>query len=203
MFSFDSHVAVAPKILKKFSNARKCHGLSTSSIDNLTWCKNIFFLFYFLVTRTLTIILAIYNLSKKSQGLSHHGYFHWRTHIMHFIEKNWSMLMDPAMYVLTPPMHRFHSNCFINFTLNSKRRKNWIGTISGALSHNSPTLFTSGLSLFQEAGWWKLTHNKSPKQYYEMSKKVSRTADLPRNLFSDLKIFSKKNASREGHQRRS
>lgn len=51
-----------------------------------------------------------------------------------------------------------------------KRRKNWIGTISGTLSHNSPHLFTSGIGLFNEAGWWKLTHNKNPKQYYEYSK---------------------------------
>lgn len=50
---------------------------------------------------------------------------------------------------------------------NSKRRKNWIGTISGTLSHHSSTLFTSGFAEFNEAGWWKLTHNKTPKQYYD------------------------------------
>lgn len=133
--------------------------------------------FYFSVTRTVTIILAIYNLSKKSQGLSHHGYFHWRTHIVHFIEKNWPMLMDPTVYVLNPLMYRFHNNYFIHFTSSSKRRKNWIGTISGALSHNSPTIFTSGLNLIQEAGWWKLTHNKTPKQYYEMSNEVCAPTD--------------------------
>lgn len=45
------------------------------------------------------IVLAIYNLSKKSQGLSRQGYFHWRTHIACFIDRNWSNLMDPVVYV--------------------------------------------------------------------------------------------------------
>lgn len=51
-----------------------------------------------------------------------------------------------------------------------KKRKNWIGTISGTLSHNSQSLFISGMESFNEAGWWKLRHKKNPKQYYEYSK---------------------------------
>lgn len=45
----------------------------------------------------LVITLALYNLSIKSKGLSRHGYFHWRTHIVNFIDKNWDYLFDPAM----------------------------------------------------------------------------------------------------------
>lgn len=47
----------------------------------------------------LVITIAIYNLSIKSKGLSRHGYFHWRTHIVNFIDKNWDYLFDPTMYV--------------------------------------------------------------------------------------------------------
>lgn len=45
----------------------------------------------------LIITLALYNLSIKSKGLSRHGYFHWRTHIVNFIDKNWEFLFDPSM----------------------------------------------------------------------------------------------------------
>lgn len=51
-----------------------------------------------------------------------------------------------------------------------EKSKNWIGTISGTLSHSSQSLFKSGMESFNEAGWWKLRHKKNPKQYYEYSK---------------------------------
>ncbi|KAM7354518.1 ada2a-containing complex component 2 isoform 2-T2 [Cochliomyia hominivorax] len=95
----------------------------------------------------LIIALTLYNLSIKSKGLSRHGYFHWRTHIVSFIDKNWDYLFDPSV----------------------KRRKKWTGSISGALSHNSPKYFTSGQELFDETGWWKLTHaNKTPKYIFNL-----------------------------------
>ncbi|XP_037816829.1 cysteine-rich protein 2-binding protein [Lucilia sericata] len=95
----------------------------------------------------LVITMALYNLSIKSKGLSRHGYFHWRTHIVNFIDKNWDYLFDPTI----------------------KRRKKWTGSISGALSHNSPKYFTSGQELFDETGWWKLTHaNKTPKDIFNL-----------------------------------
>ena len=43
----------------------------------------------------IIISMAIYNLSVQSKGLSHRDYFHWRTHISHFIDKNWAYLMKP------------------------------------------------------------------------------------------------------------
>lgn len=45
----------------------------------------------------MIIVLTIYNLSKKSHGLSRNGYFHWRSHIAHFIDKNWAYLMEPSL----------------------------------------------------------------------------------------------------------
>lgn len=93
----------------------------------------------------MMVVMALYNLSVQSRGLSHHGFFHWRTHIACFIEKNWAYLIGSTI----------------------KKKKKWIGTISGTLSHNTPVMFLSGFNVFSEQGWWKLTHNMNPKQYME------------------------------------
>ncbi|KAI9584007.1 cysteine-rich protein 2-binding protein [Glossina fuscipes] len=108
----------------------------------------------------LVIVLTLYNLSIKSKGLSrHHGYFHWRTHIVSFIDKNWNYLFEHGV----------------------KKRKNWIGSVSGTLSHNSPRFFTSGQELFKENGWWKLTHaNKSPKDIHKLYEEICRKRQLER-----------------------
>lgn len=49
-----------------------------------------------------------------------------------------------------------------------KKKKTWTGTISGTLSHNTPDFFLSGQELFYESGWWKLAHNLTPKQYFDL-----------------------------------
>lgn len=98
--------------------------------------------------RALLVVLAIHNLTIQSKGLSHHGYFHWRSHIANYIEKNWNFLIGSDI----------------------KKKKKWTGTISGTLSHNNPVMFTSGFHLFNESGWWKLTHNYTPKQYMDFCK---------------------------------
>ncbi|XP_017052930.2 cysteine-rich protein 2-binding protein [Drosophila ficusphila] len=82
----------------------------------------------------LVLTLTLYNLSVKQKGLGHHGFFHWRTHIISFVDKNWNYI----------------------FGQNVRRRKQWTGSVSGALSHNSPQFFQSGQDVFQENGWWKL-----------------------------------------------
>ncbi|KAH8249109.1 hypothetical protein KR032_005884 [Drosophila birchii] len=82
----------------------------------------------------LVLTLTLYNLSIKQKGLGHHGFFHWRTHIISFVDKNWNYI----------------------FGAHVRRRKQWYGSVSGALSHNSPEYFQSGLDVFQENGWWKL-----------------------------------------------
>lgn len=47
--------------------------------------------------------------------------------------------------------------------LRRKRKKNWIGTISGTLSHYSGIFFKSGTSELEESGWWKLLDNNPPE----------------------------------------
>lgn len=54
----------------------------------------------------MVITLTLYNLSIKSKGLSRHGYFHWRTHIVNFIDKNWDYLFDPTMWVDFQPIFK-------------------------------------------------------------------------------------------------
>jgi len=47
--------------------------------------------------------------------------------------------------------------------LSRKRKKNWIGTISGTLSHYSGIFFKSGTNELGESGWWKLLGNDPPE----------------------------------------
>ena len=119
----------------------------------------------------MIITLTLYNLAIKSKGLSHHGYFHWRTHIVSFINKNWEYLFESTRYCFYSfLLEAFEWMLFIFF---SRRRKKWLGSVSGALSHNSPEFFLSGQEVFNETGWWKLTHsNKTPKEIYTLCKLV-------------------------------
>ncbi|XP_011178675.2 cysteine-rich protein 2-binding protein [Zeugodacus cucurbitae] len=105
----------------------------------------------------MIVVLTLYNLSVKSKGLSHHGFFHWRSHIVSFINKNWDFLMEPG----------------------TRRRKNWFGSISGNLSHYSPEFFLSGQETIQKSGWWRLaqsglTPKAIHKKYEEFSQKRSQ-----------------------------
>lgn len=43
----------------------------------------------------LVLTLTLYNLSIKQKGLGHHGFFHWRTHIISFVDKNWNYIFGP------------------------------------------------------------------------------------------------------------
>lgn len=66
---------------------------------------------------------------------------------------------------------------------NRRRRKQWAGSVSGALSHNSPEYFQSGVSVCLEHGWWRLAKpNLTPRSvraeckhilYFEISTKCS------------------------------
>lgn len=44
----------------------------------------------------------------------------------------------------------------------SKKKKNWIGTISGTLSHYSGIFFKSGTVELGESGWWRLINDDPP-----------------------------------------
>ncbi|XP_034666089.1 cysteine-rich protein 2-binding protein [Drosophila subobscura] len=90
----------------------------------------------------MVLTLTLYNLSHKQKGLGHHGFFHWRTHIISFVDRNWHYIFGP----------------------NARRRKKWTGSVSGTLSHNSPKYFMSGMEQFNETGWWKLAQpNQTPR----------------------------------------
>lgn len=52
-----------------------------------------------------------------------------------------------------------------------KKKKNWIGTISGTLSHYSGTYFESGTVVLDgEPGWWKLCETSPPEVLIAKSK---------------------------------
>ncbi|XP_057334386.1 cysteine-rich protein 2-binding protein [Microplitis mediator] len=90
------------------------------------------------------VILTLYNLRAKSAGISNRGYFHWNLNVNAFVEKHWDIL----------------------FPKNVKQKKNWKGTISGALSHSSKKgqiFFQSGFDELAESGYWKLINNDPPE----------------------------------------
>ncbi|XP_029161138.1 cysteine-rich protein 2-binding protein-like [Nylanderia fulva] len=87
------------------------------------------------------IILTLYNLREKSSGISKRGYFHWKSDVSTFVDRNWDYLFKKTV----------------------KRKKNWIGTISGTLSHYSGIVFKSGTNELGESGWWKLLDNDPPE----------------------------------------
>ncbi|XP_067002272.2 cysteine-rich protein 2-binding protein [Anabrus simplex] len=97
------------------------------------------------------IVLALYNLHKQAEGISQRGYFHWRIHICSFIEKHWNILCGNSV----------------------KKKKNWLGTVSGTLSHYSPTYFRSGFEELRESGWWRLAHSLTPRQIMELHSRSS------------------------------
>ncbi|XP_015597846.1 cysteine-rich protein 2-binding protein [Cephus cinctus] len=87
------------------------------------------------------IILTLYNLREKSSGISKRGYFHWKSDISTFVDRNWDYLFKKTV----------------------KRKKNWVGTISGTLSHYSGIFFKSGTMELGESGWWRLLDNDPPE----------------------------------------
>ncbi|XP_043480118.1 cysteine-rich protein 2-binding protein isoform X1 [Leptopilina heterotoma] len=87
------------------------------------------------------IVLALYNLREKSSGISKRGYFHWKSDISTFVDRHWDYL----------------------FTKQKRQPKQWIGTISGTLSHNTGIYFKSGSSELGETGWWKLISKEPPE----------------------------------------
>lgn len=43
------------------------------------------------------VIIALHNLRTKSIGLSRRNYFHWKSHITQFIDRNWEILFTNAV----------------------------------------------------------------------------------------------------------
>ncbi len=48
------------------------------------------------------------------------------------------------------------------FQMTRKKRKTWLGTISGTLSHWSGDIFKNGCRELSEPGWWALISNRLP-----------------------------------------
>ncbi|XP_048510637.1 cysteine-rich protein 2-binding protein isoform X2 [Athalia rosae] len=96
------------------------------------------------------IVLTLYNLREKSHGISKRGYFHWKSDISTFVDRNWDYL----------------------FKRTFKRKKNWTGTISGTLSHYSGIFFKSGTVELGGSGWWKLIDNDPPQVLIAKNAKV-------------------------------
>ncbi|CAL7949930.1 unnamed protein product [Xylocopa violacea] len=96
------------------------------------------------------IVLTLYNLREKSSGISKRGYFHWKSDISTFVDRNWDYLFKKTV----------------------KRKKNWIGTISGTLSHYSGIFFKSGTIELGESGWWRLIDNDPPEVLIAKNEKM-------------------------------
>ncbi|XP_032663541.1 cysteine-rich protein 2-binding protein [Odontomachus brunneus] len=111
------------------------------------------------------IILTLYNLYKKSSGISNRGYFHWKSDISTFVDKNWDTLFKKSV----------------------KKKKNWMGTISGTLSHYGGVYFKSGTNELGESGWWKLLDTSPPEVLIARNNKVI----LNRKKNSDTKLSYK------------
>lgn len=47
--------------------------------------------------RLQAITISLYHLQNKSPGLARKGYFHWKIHIVTFIDKYWEVLFRKDM----------------------------------------------------------------------------------------------------------
>ena len=132
------------------------------------------------------LVLAIYNLKRLNPDDARDGFYHWKLHVAAFLEKNWITLFGPQM----------------------KKRKTWLGTISGTMSHWSGVIFRSGLATLKESGWWKLISEEQPRDLLSSAPtSISRAGHgtstnaslLKRNKHDDLDP-SKSNEVQRLHQ---
>ena len=108
----------------------------------------------------------MYNLKRLSPEDARDGFYHWKVHVASFLEKNWLTLFGPQM----------------------KKRKTWLGTISGTMSHWSGVIFRSGLVTLKESGWWKLISDEQPRDLLASApNSISRSAQGATNGISLLK----------------
>ena len=108
----------------------------------------------------------MYNLKRLSPEDAREGFYHWKLHVAAFLEQNWVTLFGPQM----------------------KKRKTWLGTISGTMSHWSGVIFRSGLVSLKESGWWKLISDEQPRDLLASApSSISRTGQGAVNGISLLK----------------
>ncbi|XP_013149345.1 PREDICTED: uncharacterized protein LOC106111747 [Papilio polytes] len=116
------------------------------------------------------LLLTLHHLSIQSYGISNNGFFHYKTHICSFIDRNWVLL----------------------FGTHFKQKKSWVGTIAGALSVYNNTFFMSGSVALGETGWWKLLHSFSPAVAAHINLELSKEKikGRPRNYLNvDRRLF--------------
>ncbi|XP_059614804.1 cysteine-rich protein 2-binding protein isoform X1 [Phlebotomus argentipes] len=92
----------------------------------------------------MVLVLVIHNLTITSPGLGNYGYYHYKIHISNFVAKNWVYFFPPDF----------------------KRKKNWVGSVAGTLSHFNRLFFQSGTDELGSNGWWKLTRSETPLSYF-------------------------------------
>ncbi|KAK9759321.1 hypothetical protein QE152_g94 [Popillia japonica] len=109
------------------------------------------------------ILLVLHHMQTRAPGLARKGFFHWKIHIATFINKYWHIL----------------------FNKDFKRKKKWMGTISGTLSHYNPHIFLSGTLLFNDQGWWTLTYPKLPPS---ITMKLNSEFLIAKQKYKDHKI---------------
>jgi len=66
-------------------NCASCNPLGEETVvrDKMPWLN--------------VIVLTLYNLREKSSGISRRGYFHWKSDITAFVDKNWDLLFKKTM----------------------------------------------------------------------------------------------------------
>lgn len=66
-------------------NCASCNPLGEETIvrDRMPWLN--------------VIILTLYNLREKSSGISKRGYFHWKSDISTFVDRNWDYLFKKTV----------------------------------------------------------------------------------------------------------
>ncbi|XP_060528498.1 cysteine-rich protein 2-binding protein [Cylas formicarius] len=120
------------------------------------------------------INLALYHLQTRSSGLARNGFFHWRNHIVSFIDRNWETF----------------------FPGDIRRKKRWLGTVAGRLSYYNSYLFLSGAkTVFNKPAWWTTMYPKlSPyvisELYSQMSLEKQRNKmKNEKKIVSDAELF--------------
>ena len=81
-----------------------------------------------------------------------------------------------------------------------KKRKTWLGTISGTMSHWSGVIFRSGLVTLKESGWWKLISEEQPRDLLANApSSISRTGQGAATNVSLLKKNNDLDLSKTNH----
>ncbi|KAI8437934.1 hypothetical protein MSG28_010606 [Choristoneura fumiferana] len=53
------------------------------------------------ISEVSVILLTLHHLTTNAYGISNHGFFHYKTHICSFIDRNWGILFGPQFCVVT------------------------------------------------------------------------------------------------------